>query len=174
MRSLTFIGAIAIAVGIAAGVFFFGGYYSVAGTQAEPSLVAWALIHVRQASIDRHATEMPTVPLDAATLVQEGARVFADRGCVYCHGAPGAQWAKFSEGMHPDPPDLKEIAPRREPRELFWVIKNGINMTGMPGFGPIGTTDKDIWAVVAFIKKLPVVSEADYKSWTTVAAKPGG
>jgi hypothetical protein len=49
-------------------------------------------------------------------------------------------------------------------------------MTGMPGFGAAGATDEDIWAIVAFLKKLPSVSEADYKAWTAPlpapAAKP--
>jgi hypothetical protein len=36
----------------------------------------------------------------------------------------------------------------------------------MPSFGMIEVPDKDIWSIVAFIKKLPSVSEADYKSWT--------
>jgi hypothetical protein len=46
------------------------------------------------------------------------------------------------------------------------VIKNGINMTGMPSFGPTGVPDGEIWTIVAFLKKLPNVSEADYKAWT--------
>jgi hypothetical protein len=49
------------------------------------------------------------------------------------------------------------------------VIKNGINMTGMPSFAAAGAKDSEIWAVVAFLKKLPSVSEADYKAWTTSA-----
>jgi hypothetical protein len=43
-------------------------------------------------------------------------------------------------------------------------------MTGMPSFSPAGAKDEDIWAIVAYIKKLPSVSEADYKAWT--APKP--
>jgi hypothetical protein len=58
------------------------------------------------------------------------------------------------------------VAPNREPRELFWVVKNGIKMTGMPSFGAAGVPDKEIWSIVAFLKKLPSVSEADYKAWT--------
>jgi hypothetical protein len=27
-------------------------------------------------------------------------------------------------------------------------------------------TDGDIWNIVAFVKKLPTVSEANYKTWT--------
>ena len=66
--------------------------------------------------------------------------------------------------MNPEPPDLKDVA-SSEPPELFWVIKNGVKMTGMPSFGTIGMDDNEIWSVVAFIRKLPV-SEADFKTWT--------
>ena len=41
-----------------------------------------------------------------------------------------------------------------------------VKMTGMPSFGAIGMDDKEIWSVVAFIRKLPTVSEADFKTWT--------
>jgi hypothetical protein len=58
------------------------------------------------------------------------------------------------------------VVKERQPGELFWVIKNGINMTGMPSFGKIEVPDKEIWTIVAFIKKLPTVSDADYKAWT--------
>ena len=40
------------------------------------------------------------------------------------------------------------------------------DMTGMPSFAIAGASDDDIWSIVAFLKKLPSVSEADYKSWT--------
>ena len=83
-----------------------------------------------------------------------------------CHGAPGVNWAKFSEGLRPDPPDLKKVATEREPQQLFWVIRNGINMTGMPGFGLIEVPDQEIWTIAAFVKKLPTVTDADYKSWS--------
>ena len=68
--------------------------------------------------------------------------------------------------MRPYPPDLKEIANARSPQQLFWVIKNGIDMTGMPGFGLIETPDRELWTIVAFVKKLPSVSEADFKAWS--------
>jgi mono/diheme cytochrome c family protein len=87
-------------------------------------------------------------------------------GCVNCHGGPGVKWAKFSEGLNPDPPDLKEIANEPAPQQLFWVIKNGINMTGMPSFGAIEVYDREIWTIVAFVKKLPTVSDDDFKAWT--------
>lgn len=166
MRLLAAIGFLAIVGGIAALLFFFGGFYSVAGTQPDPSSVAWALTYIRNASIDRHAIDTPPSSLDDPLIVQAGARAFLARGCANCHGGPGVNWAKFSEGLHPDPPDLKDIANDLEPREVFWVVKNGINMTGMPSFGRIITDDKEIWAIAAFVKKLPTISDADFKAWT--------
>jgi mono/diheme cytochrome c family protein len=163
---LAYIGALAIIVAIAAAVFFFGGIYSVAGTTSETSMVAWALTHIRQAS-----RESPQVAFNDPAVVQAGARAFSERGCVNCHGAPGVDWAKFAEGLRPEAPDLKEIANELSPQQMFWVIKNGINMTGMPSFGLIGVPDDEIWKIVAFIKKLPSVTEDDFKGW---AASPAG
>jgi mono/diheme cytochrome c family protein len=170
MRVLAAIGALAIIVAVGAAVFFFGGFYSVAGTMEDPTVVKWALAKVRNASIVRHAADKPPGNLGDPATVQAGARQFMERGCVNCHGAPGVEWAKFSEGMHPDPPDLKEEVGDRTPEQLFWIVKNGINMTGMPSFGTVGVGDDDIWKIVAFLKQLPRVSEADYKAWTSGSA----
>ena len=165
MRLLALIGFLAVVVGVAALVFFFGGYFNVAATNAEPAPVSWALVKVRMASVDRNATEQPPSGFDTPEKVQAGAKAFMARGCTSCHGGPGVEWQKFSEGLRPDPPDLKEVVPHREPRQLFWVIKNGINMTGMPSFQLAGAKDEDIWAITAFLKKLPEVKEDDFKKW---------
>ena len=165
LKTLALIGLLAILAAIAGAVYFFGGFYSVAGTAEEPAVVKWALAYVRQASVVRHAKDRPPASLDDQASVQAGARAFSERGCANCHGAPGVNWAKFSEGLHPYPPDLKEVANERTPQQLFWVIKNGINMTGMPSFGATGMEDPEIWSVVAFLKKLPDVKEEDFKKW---------
>jgi mono/diheme cytochrome c family protein len=145
----------------------------VAASEDDPQIVSWALPKVRAAAIDRHSAGLkPPTPLDDPATVQAGARAFSQRGCVNCHGGPGVEWAKFSEGLRPDPPDLKDVAGEATPAQLFYVIKNGINMTGMPGFALIEVGDPEIWSIVAFVKKLPGVSEADYKTWTEAPASP--
>jgi cbb3-type cytochrome c oxidase subunit III len=169
LKTLALIGLLAILAAIGGAVFFFGGYYSVAGTAEEPAAVKWALDYVRQASVARHAKDRPPASLGEPSSLQAGARAFSERGCPTCHGGPGVSWAKFSEGLRPYPPDLKEVAPHRTAQELFWIIKNGIHMTGMPSFGAIEVPDQEIWTIVAFVKKLPDVSDDDFKTWT---AKP--
>jgi len=167
MRALAVIGALAIIFAVAAGIYLFGGFYNVAANEEGNAVIDWALVRVRTASIDRHARGTPPLNLDDPSVVRDGARAFANRGCTNCHGAPGVEWAKFSEGLNPDPPDLKEAVAAGEPNRIFWVVKNGIRMTGMPSFGKAGMDDNEIWQITAFIKALPKISEADYKSWTS-------
>jgi mono/diheme cytochrome c family protein len=172
MRFLALIGTLAIIVGIGAAVFFLGGFYNVAATAEDPGIVKWALVQVRTASINRHATDRPPANINDAQMVQAGAKAFDKHGCANCHGAPGVPWLKYSEGLNPDPPDLKKVVDQITPAQLFWVVKNGINMTGMPSFQLAGAKDEEIWAIVAFIKKLPTVSETDYKAWTSPPTAP--
>jgi mono/diheme cytochrome c family protein len=176
MRTLKFLALISLLVvlaGIGAAVFFFGGFFSVAANNPDPNIVNWALVHVRKASIARHATDQPPGSLDDPAAVRAGARAYSESGCINCHGAPGVKPARFSEGLNP-PPNLKKVVNDLSPQELFWVIKNGIKMTGMPSFGadkpPV--PDQTIWTMVAFLKKLPSVSDEEFKAWS--AASPGG
>ncbi len=170
LKLLGLIGLLTILAGIGAAVYFFGGYYSVASTVEDPAIVKWALVKVRAASINRHATDNPPAGLDSPATIQAGARAFSERRCINCHGGPGVTWAKFSEGLRPDPPDLKDVVNDRTPAQLFWVVKNGINMTGMPSFGIAEAPDQELWSIVAFLKKLPGVSDEDFKTWSAAPA----
>ena len=170
LKFLALIGVLAILVGIGAAAFFFGGFFNVGADHPDPDIVNWALVHVRQASIARHATDRPPGSFDDPALVQAGASAYSRRGCVDCHGGPGVEPAKFSEGLNP-PPNLKKVVNDLRPEELFWVVKNGIKMTGMPSFSMSGVPDQEIWTIVAFLKKLESVSDEDFKAWS--AAPPG-
>ena len=163
---LALIGALTIIVAIVAAGFFFLGFYNVAAAIDDPAIVSWALPKVRDASINHYSSGLtPPMSLEDKAVIQDGARAFAKAGCVNCHGGPGVNWAKFSEGLHPDPPDLKDVADDR-PGHIFWVIKNGINMTGMPSFEKAGVSDKDIWSIVAFVRKIGSIKPEEYKAWT--------
>ena len=171
MRLLSLIGLLAIVVGVAALVFFFGGFFNVSAQNEEPAPVKWALIKVRMAAVDRYATDRPPSGYDAQDKVQAGAKAYSARGCTNCHGGPGVEWQKFSEGLRPDPPDLTKIVKEREPRHLFWVIKNGINMTGMPSFGATAACEDARKSVGGGVpKKLPDVKEERLQGVDAVVA----
>jgi mono/diheme cytochrome c family protein len=167
-KVLALIGLLAILGGVGAAAFFFGGFFNVAANHPDPGIVDWALIQVRQASIARQATDRPPASLDDPALIRAGALAYAQSGCTSCHGGPGVKPARFSEGLNPAP-NLKKVVNDLPPQELFWVIKNGIKMTGMPSFGaedpPV--PDQEIWNMVAFLKALSNVSADDFKAWST-------
>jgi len=65
LTTLAVIGLLAILGVIAAAVFFFGGFYNVAASVEDPAIANWALVHIRQASIARHASDAPPMsPVD--------------------------------------------------------------------------------------------------------------
>ena len=167
MRLLAAIGALGIVIAIAAAGYFFGGFYNVSALNEDNPVVARAIARVRDASIARHAPAQTAVSVDDPAIIQAGAKAFAARGCVNCHGAPGADWAKFAEGLRPEAADLNEVAKNDSVGHIFWVVKNGINMTGMPSFEKAGASDDEIWKIAAFVKKLPAVKPEDYKAWST-------
>lgn len=161
------IGLVAVVGGISAAIFFFGGFFNVAADHPDPEVVNWALVQVRMVSIRRRATERPPAGvLDDPAMVQAGALAYSKNGCTNCHGEPGVESATFSEGLNPAP-DLRKVVTDRTPEELFWVIKNGIKMTAMPSFGidkpPV--RNRSIWAIVAYLRRLSSVSDANFKAW---------
>jgi hypothetical protein len=66
----------------------------------------------------------------------------------------------IGKGLYPPAPDLADSARRLSAAELFWVIKHGIKMSGMPSWRD--HADDEIWSTVAFLRKLPGLSEQDY------------
>jgi hypothetical protein len=80
--------------------------------------------------------------------------------------------ARFAEGMHPAPPDLSDAVKPLDAEQIFWVIRNGIDMSAMPGFSLVDVSDREIWTITAFVKQLPTVSDEDYRAWTVGAMAP--
>ena len=44
--------------------------------------------------------------------------------------------------------------------ELYWIVSNGIRMTGMPAFSSTHTSD-EIWKIVAFVRHMPELTEEE-------------
>ena len=87
-------------------------------------------------------------------------------------GAPGVPKGDIAHGLYPPPPDLGKAALLYTPAELFWVIKHGIKMTGMPAWSD--HSDEETWATVGFIEKLPGMSEQEYASLVMASIAHGG
>ncbi|HZD51827.1 MAG TPA: cytochrome c [Woeseiaceae bacterium] len=138
------------------------GTYNVAATEPHSGFGRWVLNTTMVKSVrSRAAGEVgsPPAPTDAA--LEDGFHHFDDT-CVQCHGAPGVDPAEWAEGLRPDPPDLAEEAEDWTEKEIFWIVKHGVRMTGMPAFGPTHS-DEELWSMVRFVKTLPDMSAEEYR-----------
>ena len=140
----------------------YGGIPNVAATSQHQSLVHWALSTTREHSVERRAEHIQVPPLDSQDRVENGFRGYREM-CAICHTPPGDQASPLAEGLNPQPPDLSKVAKQRSAAEMFWAIKNGIRMTGMPAWG-LTHSDDEIWELVAFLKVLPKLDPSEYQA----------
>jgi thiosulfate dehydrogenase len=139
-------------------LYFAGGFAPVATTDPMmpfEKLMAGAALDAR---IEK---EMPkSVPLEANEATYQAGAMIYRHNCGVCHGVIGQPQSLISKGMFPYPPQL--LPPHKgvtddPPGETFWKVKNGIRLTGMPGFGG-SLTDDQMWQVslmLANADKLP-------------------
>ncbi len=141
----------------------YSGSYNVAATGPDSGIVEWVLETTMGKSVRRHAQGIVMPDLPEASR-QKGVEHFTAM-CVLCHGAPGVEPSAIGRGLKPQPPALATIVHEWTPAELFWIVDNGIKMTGMPAFG-LSHQEADVWAIVTFIRQLPEMSAAEYRSLT--------
>ena len=147
----------ALIVGVLVGV-----YFVTAGVSARPQPSAverFTARTVRGVAISMR-TRGVTNPIPAtAETVAEGRDHFADH-CAVCHGNDGSGNTEMGRGLYPKAPDMRLAATQDlSDAELFYIIENGVRLTGMPGWGtgtPSG--EEQSWHPVHFIRHLPTIT----------------
>lgn len=135
----------------------YAGTYSVAATDGHTPFERWVFSTTMRNSVQSRAPEHG--PEITPAMLAHGGREYRSM-CQQCHGGPGAEPEEWAEGLLPRPPHLTEAAHwRRE--EIFWIAKHGVKMTAMPAFGPTHD-DETLWAIAAFVDRLPALSAQDY------------
>jgi len=157
---------------LGAGAVIYAGMYDVAATAPHWRVTAWSLETARTRSIKAQAAGIVVPPgLDDPAKLLIGVGHYAAH-CAVCHGAPGVPKGDIGRGLYPEPPELAKTASLYSPAELFWIVKYGIKMTGMPAWGD--HSDDELWATVAFVEKLPGMSEQDYAGLVMASMAHGG
>ena len=110
--------------------------------------------------------------LDDERMVLRGAACFRDK-CVQCHGAPGVAQGDIGKSMQPLPGPLVDARQHWSARELYWVTRHGIKMSGMPAW-EYRLAEDELWAVVAFLQRLPDLNAAQYAQWLQRAPRDAG
>lgn len=153
--------AIAVLAPLGALMFAWSGLYSVAASRGHFAFVSWFLDFGMSNSVELHALPLEAPPLSSQALFERGIGHF-QTGCALCHGAPGFPPSSIAQQMLPPPPDLSKTVRRWTPEQLFWIVKHGLKYTGMPAW-PTPVRDDEVWAVVAFLIRLPDLTPEAYR-----------
>src|SRR5690606_28039167 len=113
-------------------------------------------------SVDTWSSFVPAPPsLDGADLLALGAAHF-EGGCTPCHSRPGDPANAIAAAMLPPPPPLGTVVGSMDAKALFWIVKRGLKYTAMPAW-PAQKRDDEVWAVTAFLVRLPELSPRAYR-----------
>ena len=142
-----------------------GAYIVTTGVSARPqpsrleSITARTLRSIAIRARLRGVTN--PVPVSDA-VIKEGMEHFADH-CAVCHGNDGGGDTEMGRGLYPRAPDMRLAATQNlSDAELFYIIENGVRLTGMPAWST-GTKEGETssWHLVHFIRHLPKLSDDD-------------
>jgi mono/diheme cytochrome c family protein len=103
--------------------------------------------------ISRASRGVPQGPALSETRVAEGDKLYGAE-CSMCHGMDARTPTGMGRGMYPRAADLSSPQVQRySDAELFWIVKNGIRLSGMPAFGK-AESDEHIWSIVQYLRSL--------------------
>lgn len=148
---------------IGAALYFVLGRYDVSATKPHPAIINKIFHGIAERSIKRNSASL-TVPYDVddKDMYVKGFKEY-EHMCVQCHGAPGVEASPTGKGLFPPPPKFpEEKLYEYSLKDIFWVTKNGVQMTGMPAYGPTHE-DETIWAVAIFLDRSRSLSEVEYR-----------
>ncbi|GAC1659893.1 MAG: hypothetical protein NVS9B15_23470 [Acidobacteriaceae bacterium] len=149
----------------------------VAGALVFVSLLGWSWLKYVAHGFSARAQPSPmeewtaraarnlAVPADAKTLrnpvqysdeVLDAARAHWADHCSFCHSNDGSGDSEIGRNLYPKAPDMRSSRTQSlSDGELYYTIKNGVRLTGMPAWGEPGDRDEDSWKLVYFIRHLP-------------------
>lgn len=151
------LGGLAIAGGA---LFVYAGVYNIAATRQHTQPVFQLLEYAMRRSVAVRTEAEPIPDIADRQRILAGARVYRGH-CLQCHGAPGVAPHALAYGMTPEPVNLASTARDWPARDVYWVVRHGIKMSGMPAWDT-RLTDEEMWNVVAFVMAMPAMSPVEY------------
>ena len=137
-------------------------YFLRTGISARPqpgAVETFLARNLRDIAIGRHAWHFENPVPKSDEVLSEGMAHFADH-CASCHANDGSGNTEMGRSLYPRAPDMRLAATQDlNDHELFYIIENGIRLTGMPAWGTGTRQSEDAsWILVHFIRHLPHIT----------------
>jgi mono/diheme cytochrome c family protein len=134
------------------------GAHGFSAADEPTSLERWIAAVARPMAIPADVKNRTNPVPDSPEVLAEARAHWADH-CAVCHANNGSGDIEMGKRMYPHAPDMRAAGTQNlTDGELFWIIQNGVRMTGMPAWGVSGHDEQDSWKLVRFIRHLPRLS----------------
>jgi len=165
-RVLLTIVALGVLTGLAGATVVGFGLYNVSARQGHWPGVTWVLHTTYKQSVRLRSPAASEIPDDLADpdRVALGALHFKD-ACSFCHAVPGQEQTATAQSLNPGPPHVVEAVSRWEPQQMFWIVREGVKMSGMP-YWPARERDDEVWSVVAYLEAVRDLTAQDQAALT--------
>jgi mono/diheme cytochrome c family protein len=138
--------------------------------KAEPGRIETVVARtMRRLAIPRGSREERNPVAPSTDVIAEGMSHYADH-CAACHANDGSGETEMGLGLYPKPPDMRLPATQElTDGELFYIIENGVRLTGMPAWAT-GTDEgrESTWHLVHFIRELPRLTPEQVEKMKTL------
>jgi mono/diheme cytochrome c family protein len=176
--SLFLAGAISmIVIALAAGGAFVLAERGFSARESPSALERWVARRARSMAAPADAQGRANPVPNSPEVLAEARAHWADH-CAGCHANNGSGDSEMGKRMYPPAPDMRlRETQEMTDGELFFIIQNGVRMTGMPGWGGGDTPDakqhdeQDSWKLVRFIRHLPEVTAQEEREMQSLNPK---
>jgi mono/diheme cytochrome c family protein len=130
----------------------------------EPSAIErWFARRARDAALPATAKNQANPAPDTPDVLAEARAHWADH-CASCHANDGSGDVAMGKHLYPPSPDMRKSGTQNlSDGELFYIIQNGVRLTGMPAWGSSDHDAEDSWKLVHFIRHLPEMTLEERK-----------
>jgi mono/diheme cytochrome c family protein len=178
MKRWTF--TLLIVLGLGAVVAIVGFYQINIDALQEPGQIETILAtRAKHLLVHRSSSRdnISSAPTDRQLSIEEGDKLYGIE-CAMCHGADGHTPTDSGRWMYPRASNLTSFEVQQySDRDLFWIIKNGIRLSGMPAFGKV-ESDEHVWNLAHFVKTLrgsvPPQNDGAASDWREMTAEWAG
>ena len=165
--SLFLAGALAVVlIALAAGGIFVMGARGFSASERPSAFEQWIARRARSMAAPAGARDLANPVPNSPEVLAEARAHWADH-CAGCHANDGSGDTEMGKRMYPPAPNMRLAETQQmTDGELFFIIQNGVRMTGMPAWGgsnPNSThhDEQDSWKLVRFIRHLPQITQQE-------------
>jgi mono/diheme cytochrome c family protein len=162
--------ALVLAASAAGAIVFLNMIRHGFSARDQPSAAETFLAHrMRHWAVPASSRKMKNPFVDSAEAVATGRMHFADH-CALCHGNDGRGKTEIGQNLYPKAPDMWGVETQSlSDGEIFYIIKNGVRLTGMPAWGQdTSEDDSESWQLVSFIRHIPWITPKELEEMKTM------